>query len=153
MYNESLQGKSNHPQHRQKTTKKKHLWGTNSIKLFYEISFIKTKGGCQRLNLFLTNKLSDWSRRSTRERIMLHSYWIKITSLINIIWNIENILKNFGTSLCSLFTIKNKQTKDRFIVICRKSTCMYSACMYDATLINDRIVVTLKNQHVIAYDI
>ena len=57
------------------------------------------------------------------------------------------ILKNFGTALFSLFTIKNKQTEDRFIVIHRISTCMYSACMHDPTLIYDRIIDTLKNQY------
>ena len=59
---------------------------------------------------------------------------------MNIIWTIENILKNSGIILS--FYHKNKQTEDRFIVI----ICMYSACAYDATLINGRIIVTLKNQ-------
>ena len=59
----------------------------------------------------------------------------------------ENILKKFGTALFAHFTIKIKQTEDRFIVFRRISTCIYSACMYDATLINERITISLKNQH------
>ena len=121
----------------------KHIWGANSIKMF----FIKYPSVKQREvpNYYICFWQINWatrSRRSTRERIKQNSRWIK-----KIIWTIENILKNFGTELFSLFTIKN-QTEDRFIVNSRINTCMYSACMYMMRpwSITESLLL-LKNQH------
>ena len=48
VYNESLQGKSNHPQHRQKTTIKSIFGVQILLNCFYKTSFSKTKGGLWR---------------------------------------------------------------------------------------------------------
>ena len=131
MYNESLQGKSNHPQHRQKTTIKNIFGVQILLNCFYEISFSKTKKGCQRLYLFLTNKLSDLitsfntgadhAKFSLNSNDLFDKHHLKDWKHLKELWH------------CIMFSFyhkKNKQTEDRFIVIRRKSTSLHVHCLY-----------------------